>query len=114
LKNYYCCRCNVELKINENAYKRPTGKPYPYCKKCFNDYCNERWVQRKIDAVKLKGGCCIKCGYNKSYKALDFHHRDSTQKDFDWRKLKLRTWKSIVKELKKCDLLCSNCHRELH
>ena len=62
---------------------------------------------------QLRGGACIKCGYNKCIKALEFHHIDPAQKDFtisnDHFKLK-----DAVEESKKCVLLCSNCHKELH
>ena len=66
--------------------------------------------------AKLKesrGGKCVRCGYNKCLKALEFHHLDSSQKDFtisnDHFKLS-----EAVEESKKCILLCSNCHKELH
>lgn len=66
--------------------------------------------------AKLKesrGGKCIRCGYNKCLKALEFHHLNPSQKDFtisnDHFKLS-----EAVEESKKCILLCSNCHKELH
>lgn len=61
----------------------------------------------------LRGGKCIRCGYNKCLKALEFHHLDPTQKDFTISNdhFKLR---EAVEESKKCILLCSNCHKEFH
>ena len=60
-----------------------------------------------------RGGACEKCGYHNCLKALEFHHLDPTKKDFtisnEYFKLK-----DAVEESKKCILLCSNCHRELH
>lgn len=60
-----------------------------------------------------RGGQCIRCGYSKCLKALEFHHLDPSQKDFtisnDHFKLQ-----EAVEESKKCILLCSNCHKELH
>ena len=62
---------------------------------------------------EARGGKCIKCGYNKCIKALEFHHLDPSKKDFtisnDYFKLL-----DAVNESKKCILLCSNCHKELH
>jgi hypothetical protein len=65
-------------------------------------------------AIKLLGGECSKCGYNKNYAALQFHHLDPSEKEFNWGKLRLRSWNSILKELSKCQLLCANCHVETH
>lgn len=72
------------------------------------------WRKRvKIELVNYKGGKCEKCGYDKCVEALCFHHKDPNEKDFgiggrsySFEKLKL--------EVDKCDLLCSNCHIELH
>ena len=47
--------------------------------------------------------------------ALDFHHINPEEKDFmlSDRNLIL-DWNEIKKELDKCILVCSNCHREIH
>jgi len=60
------------------------------------------------------GGQCFTCGYKKNYAALDFHHKDESQKSWSWTKLRLRKWEDVVTELEKCVLLCKNCHYELH
>ena len=59
------------------------------------------------------GGCCSKCGYNKSTYALEFHHPDPTVKEGKI----IGSTQSLDKqrcEAEKCVLLCSNCHREVH
>ena len=63
-----------------------------------------------------QGGSCISCGYDKNTSALEFHHRVPADKSFqlDLRSLSNRSWANILSEVKKCDLLCSNCHKELH
>ena len=71
-------------------------------------------IKIKTDLVNLKGGKCIKCGYNKCVAALDFHHRDPKQKEFGLAGLRDFITEKVILELDKCDLLCSNCHRELH
>jgi predicted DNA-binding protein YlxM (UPF0122 family) len=65
-------------------------------------------------SVEYLGGKCMKCGYNKCIAALDFHHRDPNEKEFSVSKYQNLSWLKIMIELDKCDLLCSNCHRELH
>ena len=69
----------------------------------------------KIKAVAYLGGSCVSCGYNKSVLAMDFHHRDPTKKDFAISVTgATRSWERVKIELDKCDLLCANCHREIH
>lgn len=72
---------------------------------------------RKKLKVKLKqqlGGKCSKCGYSKCLDALDFHHVDPNKKLYNIGGLHNTTKKNILIEVKKCILICSNCHRELH
>ena len=71
---------------------------------------------RKLECIRIKGGCCKNCGYNSNSAVLQFHHRDPENKTFnlDSRKLSNTEWSSILSELDKCELLCSNCHIELH
>lgn len=81
------------------------------CRKC--DYESEKRHRRtlKIKLVEHFGGKCIKCGYNKSLRALSFHHRDPKNK-----LLGISTniaLNKLIEEAKKCDLLCANCHMEL-
>ena len=66
-------------------------------------------------AVEYKGGKCEQCGYDRCIEALEFHHLDSSKKDFNVsQRGYTRSWKRVVEELKKCIMLCANCHRELH
>ena len=58
----------------------------------------------------------MRCGYAKNSAALEFHHREPASKSFhlDLRSLSNRTWHVIAAEARKCDLVCSNCHKEIH
>lgn len=67
----------------------------------------------KIRAIEYKGGACSKCGYAKCPAALQFHHLTPSEKDFQISG-HARKWSTIVEELDKTILLCSNCHFELH
>jgi len=68
----------------------------------------------KLKAIEYKGGACSKCGYSKSIRSLVFHHIDPRQKDFTISNPNIRSWEKIKLELDKCELLCSNCHGEVH
>ena len=67
----------------------------------------------KIKGIEILGGKCIKCGYNKSTAALQFHHSNPTLKEFNFNS-SFMSWERYKKELHKCVLLCANCHAELH
>jgi len=69
--------------------------------------------KRIIDSM---GGCCQICGYNKCESALALHHIDPDKKELSFGAIRSnpKNWSSIVEELKKCILLCHNCHSEIH
>lgn len=75
------------------------------------------WRRRtKWKLVLYKGGKCQRCGYDKAIPAVyDFHHRDSSEKEFGLAKEgRCRGFETLKKEVDKCDLLCKNCHAEVH
>jgi hypothetical protein len=118
MESKICSQCEIDKPLSE-YYKRrsKSDKPYDRCKKCFNQYCGNRWVDRKIEAIEYKGGKCEDCNLSypdQPYVIFDFHHLDPSQKEFQWNKLRQKSLDSIKKELDKCVLLCSNCHRKRH
>lgn len=83
---------------------------------CYNCMPDGVQLTRGMFLAKIKqmrGGRCVRCGYNTCIKALEFHHINPAQKDFtisnDHFKLQ-----EAIEESKKCILICSNCHKELH
>ena len=83
---------------------------------CYNCMPNGIQLTRGMFLAKIKearGGCCIRCGYNTTIKALEFHHLDPDKKDFTISDYHFKL-KDAIAESKKCILLCANCHRELH
>src|SRR5437868_1494579 len=80
--------------------------------------CNTkiRRCRTKIAAVQMLGGRCG-CGYTlaanfSNIAAFEFHHVKG--KEFTIGNVANRRWEAIVKELRKCRLTCSNCHRIQH
>ena len=77
----------------------------------------KEWRRTSKDRIiQSMGGCCQICKYNKYSGALELHHIDPTQKDVSISRIRANcsSWESVVKELRKCILLCANCHREVH
>ncbi len=111
-KNKVCAKCGKTFTIRDQGYSRR------YCYECIPQTPKSGAENRKIIkkwALEYKGEKCCICGYNKCIEALDFHHIDPKEKDFilSDRNLIL-DWNEIKKELDKCILVCSNCHREIH
>lgn len=88
----------------------------------MSSYYDIRW-QRRFDATQKRtqlkeravtycGGKCKICGYNRSLAALEFHHEDPKSKEFNISSK--MSWDTIVVELEKTVLVCSNCHKEIH
>lgn len=74
------------------------------------------WRKRtKIRIVESMGGKCVCCTYNRSVEALELHHLDREDKNFGFGGIRAnpKSWDKIVVELRKCVLVCSNCHKEI-
>lgn len=117
----FCMVCNKPLTGNQKKYCSGACKQkhhYDKVKDQTNTYHHQtiRAFKRKLEAIEKKGGKCSICGYNKNIGALEFHHLDPSEKEIqlDARSFANTNQEKINNELKKCILLCSNCHKELH
>jgi hypothetical protein len=75
------------------------------------------WRRRfRLRVLTAMGKCCSICRYDKCDWALDVHHLDPDQKDFTFGGVRghPQAALSLVSELRKCTLLCKNCHLEVH
>lgn len=110
-----CLNCDISKKETEFYIKeRKTGRRSSWCKKCTLNLQKKRWRDRKTKVVELMGGQCENCGYDQNYAALDLHHTDPNKKEFIFRELIGRPWNVVIAEIKKCELLCKNCHASHH
>ena len=66
---------------------------------------------KRIKAINILGGKCKKCGEDRHW-LLDFHHIRDKEKPIS--KMKYYRWSMMKKEILKCELLCANCHGEIH
>ena len=70
---------------------------------------------RQDNIKKYLGNECMICGYKRCKQALESHHVIEEDKSFNISKKGLTCkWETLIQELNKCILLCSNCHREYH
>lgn len=54
------------------------------------------------------------CGYDRSYRALEFHHLDPSEKRLELSAQGVTLALDVLRaEARKCVLLCSNCHAEV-
>jgi len=126
----FCDSCYVTVfrnKIKHRDYERKRRIAHPEAVRKANILAGRKRRLKKrqqydafMNPLKIK---CVKCGYQRCKFALEFHHIDSSQKDYPvnidtWTRLPLKMpvvekAKLLLDEMKKCILLCSNCHREL-
>lgn len=62
-----------------------------------------------IGKYKLAKGC-VECGYSAHPSALQFDHIDPQQKSFNIAMVSYSSVRQIVAEIRKCRVLCANCH----
>lgn len=120
-----CSDCKQEKDISLFVYDKSRNRYLSVCKPCtsirtqkhkkknpkkWKDYSKDTNQRRAkfIQELKIEG--CKKCG-DKRYYVIDFHHIDPSKKNFSISDVSV---KLIKEEVKKCILLCSNCHREFH
>ncbi len=83
-----------------------------YCQAHYNYHLRKsRW----LELIEYKGGKCQLCFGKFPYYVYDFHHRNPKEKDLTiGSEITNLSMKAIKQEVDKCDLLCANCHREVH
>lgn len=110
----FCPRCKDTKSIKE-FYTRRGTQTHSYCKLCVSEQTKDRQRALKAKAVAYKGGKCVDCGIEDHPAIYDFHHLNPDEKEFTIAHKKQYTFnEEIKKELDKCVLLCSNCHRKRH
>lgn len=112
----HCNRCNRDLP--DNKFGKNGNGSRSICKECQCERIKEGQRKTRDYIQSLKVGCC-RCGYNKCIEALDFHHKNSLEKDGTLSRYGRRVFSPAVKllidkEVAKCEILCANCHREEH
>jgi len=132
MKTKICTKCKKEKFLSDfNKDKKSKDKLSCQCKKCLNAY-NRLYYRKNIDKKRKydkgrrqenkqwfvnykKTLKCENCPEDRYY-CLVFHHRNPEEKKRGIADM-VRTRfskETILKETAKCQVLCANCHRELH
>lgn len=95
-----CCRSLISYHLDPKVKLRKAEKRNKNRKEC----------------KESRGAKCQFCGYSKCQKALHFHHIDPTTKKFGISDAICSAYskEEIEAEIKKCVLICANCHIETH
>jgi hypothetical protein len=112
-----CSKCKNLFEFNkDNFYVTPSGRIYSWCAGCVEEGAVARRRARKLECLNYLGGKCIVCNYDKYQGALEFHHIDSSIKDFAIADYYYNQFgaERLQQEIAKCIILCANCHRILH
>jgi len=114
------------MPIHERSEKRKLyDKEYhkTYSPIWYKENKKEHYQKRVERKTKLKQWLyeykkhlkCSKCGYNSHGAALEFHHPNNDKDTHIGQMIcNVTSQEKILKEIEKCEVLCSNCHQILH
>jgi len=124
-----CPKCERTLPESEYGV-RTNGKPQHWCRPCHCAYQREYYERHKDyyftlqeERVKrhrqllrsAKSLPCVDCGLIYPPYVMDFDHRPGVKKCFNVSAIAVSarlSWKKVLAEIGKCDVVCANCHRE--
>lgn len=126
-----CSHCRVEKPDEDFALKsRKTGRRTSICKPCYKLYQRKHYKENKEQyyarnqrqrekarkvLADFKSVGCKYCDEQERV-ALDCHHTkgDGSNERRVGKLANTGQTKQLKKELKKCEVVCANCHRKLH
>jgi hypothetical protein len=117
-KRRICRLCNNEKNLTDfaNAGIVNNIKYYRHvCIPCYTETKKPRRLNIRNKYKEYKKTLkCSKCGFA-DYRALQFHHVDDN-KNFNIASSinGSHGWNTILEEIKKCEVLCANCHQIEH
>ena len=125
-----CTKCGKDLSIKDfHKNKTKNDGLQAWCKTCKSKLSSERYknktehikklmrlrktrIQNFIRNYKSSRQCEI-CG-TKGYWKLVFHHPDKKEYNIAEAPRLGYSIKRILKEIKKCMIVCHNCHADIH
>lgn len=121
-----CSRCRKVLLISQfNAASGKADGLNTFCKICSSDFCKDHYRKNKKTYIsrnkKLRSdNAKLLFDFLRDKKCLDCETTDTRVLEFDHVKTKRynisyminsNAWKSVLKEIENCEIVCANCHR---
>jgi len=104
-----CRSCQKQIGSNGTKY---------FCEHCSDinrKRRNNETYNTKKRCIDFLGSKCAVCGLKTEFLSVyDFHHKNPEEKERGVRDLLCGSWEKLERELIKCILVCSNCHRIIH
>jgi len=106
----------LSTNMTTNVKEQSVPSMYDISKKEWENMSKHkrlRYRKRQYWADKKVERGCSKCGYDKNPVALEWHHTDKDEKNDSVSNLinLKKSRETILEEVKKCTVLCSNCHK---
>ena len=118
LKAAYRSRKHYQKNKNVPGFQEKVNNPLRLVKgKPLTEYQKE-WRQKQqelFEAYKASQAC--KYCYETASCCLSFHHKGETEKEINISfaiYTQHRSFKAVLPEIAKCEVVCENCHRKLH
>src|SRR5574337_230956 len=133
MESKICPNCGPK-PVSEFSFKnKAKGIRHSLCKSCHSTYRTQHYKNNREQYIaKAKRNVLIQRERNYQSKTeylrqhpctrcpesdpivLEFHHRDRADKEdaISYMLQNGYSWKKILREIAKCDVLCCNCHRK--
>jgi len=127
-----CFSDMIRKKINIRNLFDEIKKCKLLCRNCHQEVHNKNKHPKNLKNKKFilkilkNNGKCDVCGYKRNISCLEFHHRRPSRKEFgisqltdprrNYQNMKIskEKFRNYIKEIKKCNTLCCNCHQLQH
>ena len=125
-----CNKCKVTKELTEFYFRlgKSGNKKYSYiCKAChknkmqknytdniefYKDRAKKARQKMREFVIQQKDFPCKDCGVKYPHYVMDFDRLGNEEKSFNVGTWRNQSKQDVMNEIAKCDLVCSNCHRE--
>ena len=121
-----CVKCGISKEPDGFAWRsKRNNERHARCKECYREAMKDHYRDNKDQYIKKNKEAkhrktefliklreetpCNDCGNKFPYYVMEFDHLKHKKEDVTT--LVGSSWKKLLTEIKKCDLVCANCHR---